>query len=92
MSAWFEALVRRNALYKIISLGVAVLLYAIAVAQQGTRVTPRLATRDYTVTPALAAPPKDLVVTGVPPSLSVSVSGPPDLVRALPPGGPRRAH
>lgn len=77
-------LLRRNLPYKVVALGMAGVLYGVASAQQNPRTQ-----RDFSVTPVVRGLPGDLLVTGAPKSLFVTVSGPASALRVLPPDGPQ---
>lgn len=77
------ALARRNLPYKLVALGMAGVLYAVASAQQNPRTT-----RDFIVQPEVRGLPDDLLVIAPPKSFLVTVSGSAGALRALPPDGP----
>ena len=76
-------LARRNLPYKLVALGMAGVLYAVASAQQNPRTT-----RDFIVQPEVRGLPDDLLVIAAPKSFLVTVSGSAGALRALPPDGP----
>ncbi len=83
VSSPLAVLARRNLPYKLVALGMAGVLYAVANAQQNPR-----ATREFIVQPEVRGLPDDLLVIAPPKSFLVTVSGSAGALRAFAPEGP----